>query len=58
MAIKVTISAVLPDWLDADKVWETGGMEAIRELVYEDDTAFLTEPTAVWTIEKVTEPNT
>jgi hypothetical protein len=56
MAIKVTISAVLPDWWGADEAWENNGAERVYELIKECPIAFLTGKTTVWTIEKMIDP--
>jgi PDDEXK-like domain of unknown function (DUF3799) len=54
MAVRVTISAILPDWWGADEAWEDGGEKCVRELIDEDQYAFLNDETTHWKIEFIT----
>lgn len=52
MAVRVTLTCVLPEIWGADEAWDNGGPEAVKELLWKDIAAFAED--AEWTMEKTT----
>ena len=51
MAIKVTLTSVLPDWWGAEYSWKSHGPEGVKELILEDVQAFVEE--ATWDVVEI-----